>query len=180
MKTLILYFTTDGQTKKIAEALAKEIEHETELLSLKAQAVDFAEKIANADQIVIGASIRYGHFDKALYHFVRRHYRELNRKTSAFFSVNLTARKENRKTAQTNVYTRKFLARIQWLPQHVEVIAGALLYPRYTLLDRLCIQLIMKITKGETDADKEYEYTDWQQVKQFGQKLNHGSFRKDM
>ncbi|MBD4937812.1 menaquinone-dependent protoporphyrinogen IX dehydrogenase, partial [Xanthomonas citri pv. citri] len=76
----------------------------------------------------------------------------------------LTARKENRKTPETNVYTRKFLAKIKWKPTQVEVIAGALLYPRYTLFDRLCIQLIMKLTKGETDASKEYEYTDWQQV----------------
>ncbi len=45
MKTLILYFTTDGQTKKIAERLADVITHEVELISLKEQAVDFAEKL---------------------------------------------------------------------------------------------------------------------------------------
>lgn len=72
MKTLILYFTTDGQTKKIAERLADVITHEVELISLKDQAVDFAEKIANADQIVIGASIRYGHFNPLVYQFVEQ------------------------------------------------------------------------------------------------------------
>lgn len=172
MKTLILYFTTDGQTLKIAERLAKAITHEVELISLKEQAVDFAEKMANADQIVIGASIRYGHFNPLVYQFVEQHYATLNRKKTAFYGVNLTARKANRNTPETNTYIRKFLAKIKWQPTLVEVFAGALFYPRYNLFDRVMIRFIMKITKGETDTSKEYEYTDWQKVKSFGEKLN--------
>ncbi|HHW7570927.1 TPA: menaquinone-dependent protoporphyrinogen IX dehydrogenase [Mannheimia haemolytica] len=171
MKTLILYFTTDGQTKKIAERLADVITHEVELISLKEQAVDFAEKIANADQIVIGASIRYGHFNPLVYQFVEQHYLALNAKKTAFYGVNLTARKDNRNTPETNTYVRKFLAKVKWKPTHIEVIAGALLYPRYKIFDRVMIRFIMKITKGETDTSKEYEYTDWQQVENFGKLL---------
>lgn len=171
MKTVIFYHTTDGQTKRIADKLAEHIDHEVELVSLKEQAVDFVEKIANADQIVVGASIRYGHFNKLVYAFVEQHFEKLNEKPTAFFGVNLTARKENRKTPETNTYTRKFLAKIKWKPTHVEVIAGALYYPRYSFFVRIMIQFIMKITKGETDVTKEYEYTDWCQVVQFAQKL---------
>ncbi|MFA9488890.1 MULTISPECIES: menaquinone-dependent protoporphyrinogen IX dehydrogenase [unclassified Mannheimia] len=172
MKTLILYFTTDGQTKKIAERLAETITHEVELISLKDQAVNFAEKIANADQIVIGASIRYGHFSPLVYQFVEQHYVALNQKKTAFYGVNLTARKENRNTPETNTYVRKFLAKVKWQPNHAEVIAGALFYPRYKTFDRVMIRFIMKITKGETDTSKEYEYTNWQQVEEFGKKLS--------
>ncbi|QNS15653.1 menaquinone-dependent protoporphyrinogen IX dehydrogenase [Mannheimia bovis] len=172
MKTLILYFTTDGQTKKIAERLADSITHDVELISLKDQAVDFGEKIANADQIVIGASIRYGHFNPLVYQFVEQHYVVLNQKKTAFYGVNLTARKANRNTPETNTYIRKFLAKIKWQPTQVEVFAGALFYPRYNLFDRVMIRFIMKITKGETDTSKEYEYTDWQKVESFGEKLN--------
>ena len=39
----------------------------------------------------------------------------------------------------------------------VGVFAGALLYPRYKWIDRVMIQLIMKITNGETDTTKEIE-----------------------
>ena len=35
MKTLILYFTTDGQTKKIADKLAEQISHDVEVISLQ-------------------------------------------------------------------------------------------------------------------------------------------------
>lgn len=172
MKTLILYFTTDGQTQRIAEKLAEEITHSVKLISLKAQAVDFAEEIANADQVVIGASIRYGHFDKLVYQFIEQHFALLNQKTTAFYGVNLTARKENRRTAENNTYVRKFLQKIRWRPTYVEVIAGALFYPRYSWFDRTMIQFIMRLTKGETDTTKEYEYTDWAQVSRFAARLS--------
>lgn len=172
MKTVIFYFTTDGQTQKIAEKLAEQINHEVELVSIQDQAVNFAEKMANADQIVVGASVRYGHFNPLVYQFVAQYAEQLNSKPSAFYGVGLTARKANRKTAETNTYVRKFLAKIQWKPTLVEVIAGALFYPRYSWFDRIMIQFIMRLTKGETDATKEYEYTDWQQVSQFAQKLS--------
>lgn len=172
MKTVIFYFTTDGQTKKIADKLSEQINHEVELISIKDQAVNFAEKMANANQIVVGASVRYGHFNPQVYQFIAQYAEQLNSKPSAFYGVNLTARKANRKTAETNTYVRKFLAKIQWKPTLVEVIAGALFYPRYSWFDRIMIQFIMRLTKGETDATKEYEYTDWQQVSQFAQKLS--------
>ncbi|QIW15308.1 protoporphyrinogen oxidase [Pasteurellaceae bacterium RH1A] len=172
MKTLILYLSRDGQTAKIAQRLSQQIDHETEVLSLREQAVDFGQKLASADQIVIGASIRYGHFDPILEAFIKQYHEVLNSKPSAFFSVNLTARKANRNTPQTNVYTRKLLARIAWKPDLVEVIAGALFYPRYSFFDRFMIRFIMKITGGETDTSKEVEYTDWEQVARFATRLN--------
>ncbi|AUI66981.1 MULTISPECIES: menaquinone-dependent protoporphyrinogen IX dehydrogenase [Glaesserella] len=171
MKTAILYLTRDGQTKKIAEKIATELDGETVLISLREQPQPSAEQLAQYDRIVIGASIRYGHFDPILEQFIRQHYGLLNQKKSAFFSVNLTARKANRNTPESNVYTRKLLSRIQWQPNLVEVIAGALFYPRYTFFDRVMIRFIMFITKGDTDTSKEYEYTDWQKVSRFAENI---------
>lgn len=170
MKTAILYLTRDGQTKKIAERIASQLTDFT-LINLRDQAVVSATNFANFDQIVIGASIRYGHFDPLLEQFIAQHTALLNAKKSAFFSVNLTARKANRNTPETNTYTRKLLARIAWKPTLVEVFAGALFYPRYGWFDRMMIRFIMKITKGDTDTSREYEYTDWQKVDQFAAKF---------
>lgn len=172
MKTIILYLTTDGQTKKIAERLALEI-GDCQLLSLREQAVVSATDFAQFDQIIIGASIRYGHFSPLLEQFIRQHSALLNSKKSAFFSVNLTARKPNRNTPETNTYTRKLLARIAWQPQQVAVFAGALFYPRYNFFDRTMIRFIMKITGGETDTTREFEFTDWQKVSEFAQLLKN-------
>ncbi|TCP88796.1 menaquinone-dependent protoporphyrinogen oxidase [Cricetibacter osteomyelitidis] len=163
MKTLILYSSHDGQTKKIAEFIAKHLQQDITVQSLTESAVD----LQPFSQVIIGASIRYGHFNKQLYQFIENNYRILNEKNSGFFGVNLTARKAEKNTPQTNLYVKKFLERIKWKPKQAAVFAGALLYPRYTLFDRLCIRLIMKLTGGETDPTKEIEYTDWQKVQDF-------------
>ena len=154
MKTLILYSSHDGQTKKIAEFMVQYLEGEI-VVSPLTEELD----LQFFDRVIIGASIRYGHFNKQLYHFVERHHELLNTKSAVFFGVNLTARKEGKDTPEGNAYVCKFLQRIKWTPAKVGVFAGALLYPRYKWIDRVMIQLIMKITGGETDTTKEIEYT---------------------
>lgn len=164
MKTLILYLSHDGQTKKIAHFLAEQIAN-----SQVADLTQSAVNLADFDRIVIGASIRYGHFNKQLYQFIKKQTALLNDKNTAFFGVNLTARKEGKDTPETNIYIRKFLQRISWQPKLVAVFAGALRYPHYHWFDRIMIQFIMKLTKGETDSTKEIEYTNWNKVKEFAE-----------
>ncbi len=77
---------------------------------------------------VIGASIRYGHFHPAVDRFVKKHLAALQALPGAFFSVNLVARKPEKRTPQTNSYTRKFLLNSPWQPQSCAVFAGALRY----------------------------------------------------
>ncbi|PID51272.1 MAG: menaquinone-dependent protoporphyrinogen IX dehydrogenase [Pasteurellales bacterium] len=171
MKTLILYVTADGQTKRIAENIAENIQGEISIFSLQEHKIS-AQQLNNADQIIIGASIRYGHFKPIVAKFIAQHYEILNQKKSAFFSVNIVARKPGKNTAQTNAYTKKFLQKIKWKPTIAEVFAGRLMYPKYRWYDRLAIQFIMRLTGGETDTTKEFEYTNWKQVKAFAEKFN--------
>ncbi|VFS68750.1 Protoporphyrinogen IX dehydrogenase [menaquinone] [Kluyvera cryocrescens] len=123
------------------------------------------------DRVIIGASIRYGHFHPALDRFVKKHAAVLQSMPSAFFSVNLVARKPEKRSPQTNSYTRKFLLRSPWQPDSCAVFAGALRYPRYGWFDRFMIRLIMKMTGGETDTRKEVVYTDWEQVAGFAREI---------
>lgn len=164
MKTLILYSTHDGQTKKIADYIAQMIGSDVDV-----KQINEVCELADYNRIIIGASIRYGHFNKQLYKMLEKHTALLNQKTTAFFGVNLTARKPEKSTPETNIYVRKFLRRITWKPTISAVFAGALLYPRYGFFDRIMIQFIMRITGGETDPAKEIEYTDWQKVRSFSE-----------
>ena len=171
MKTLILFSTRDGQTREIASYLASELKEQ----GIYADVVNLnrAEEIVwqDYDRVVIGASIRYGHFHPAVDRFVKKHAATLNAMPSAFYSVNLVARKAEKRTPQTNSYTRKFLLSSPWQPKLCAVFAGALRYPRYRWLDRFMIRLIMKMTGGETDTTKEVVYTDWQQVASFARDI---------
>ncbi|TBM20781.1 menaquinone-dependent protoporphyrinogen IX dehydrogenase [Hafnia paralvei] len=166
MKTLVLYSSHDGQTKAIASSIASALSEtlECDVLDL---AISMDINLADYQSVVIGASVRYGHFQRSLYKFTKQNVAQLNTMPSAFFAVNLTARKPEKRTPQTNAYTRKFLLATPWQPKQCAVFAGALRYPRYGWLDKAMIKLIMKMTGGETDTSKEVEYTDWQDVTRF-------------
>lgn len=166
MKTLVLYSSHDGQTKAIASSIASTLSEtlECDVMDL---ALSMDINLANYQSVVIGASVRYGHFQRSLYKFTKQNVAQLNTMPSAFFAVNLTARKPEKRTPQTNAYTRKFLLATPWQPKQCAVFAGALRYPRYGWLDKAMIKLIMKMTGGETDTSKEVEYTDWQDVTRF-------------
>ncbi|QCR37488.1 menaquinone-dependent protoporphyrinogen IX dehydrogenase [Nissabacter sp. SGAir0207] len=170
MKALLLYSTTDGQTRAIASYLASCLKE-----TLPCDVVDLQDAgqlpLAEYGVVVIGASIRYGHFNPALDKFVKQHAEMLNRLPTAFYGVNLTARKPEKRTPQTNPYVRKFLLASPWQPTRSAVFAGALRYPRYRWLDKVMIRFIMKMTGGETDTSKEVEYTDWNDVAAFAQEI---------
>lgn len=166
MKTLILYSSYDGQTYKIARTIAVHLAYycQCDIVNLHF-AYNF--DLHNYQRVVIGAAIRYAHFAAELDRFITQQFNWLHSIPSAFYSVNLMARKPGKRTPVTNSYTRKFLEKTPWQPDLCAVFAGALYYPRYRWLDRVMIQLIMRLTGGETDLTKEVEYTDWQQVSTF-------------
>nr|AEM25297.1 protoporphyrinogen oxidase [Zelonia costaricensis] len=167
-KYLMLYSTTDGHTKTIIETMAKQLTDENGARCDVADIKDGGRyPLSQYQKVLLGASIRYGYFSSAFHEYVAKHQGELNAMPSAFFGVNLTARKEGKNTAMTNAYTRKFLTQSPWQPQLSGVFAGALWYPRYNYFDRVLIQFIMKVTGGETDPAKEIVYTDWAVVRRF-------------
>ena len=167
----IIYATTDGHTRKICERLRVLLEaasHQVTLVSIEhAGALD----LSAADKIVLGASIRYGRHNPLVLEFVNAHAPLLAAKPNAFFSVNIVARKPHKNRPETNPYLQKFLKRTRWRPTELDVFAGRLDYPRYGLLDRLMIQFIMWLTQGPTDARSVVEFTDWQRVEAFAQRV---------
>lgn len=166
MNSLIIYSSTDGQTKKICESIKDNSVNKSsyEVISLNDA---FYKEIEKYDQIIIGASIRYGRHSPKVYEFIKNNKNILENKKTAFFSVNVVARKPEKSTPETNPYIRKFLKKSSWQPKKVEVFAGKIDYPRLGFINRNVIRLIMLITKGPTDIKNTYEFTDWQKVKKF-------------
>jgi menaquinone-dependent protoporphyrinogen oxidase len=172
-RTLIAYSTVDGHTLKICSHLKQLLEqmgHTAELVEINgASAFD----PALFDQIVIGASVRYGKHRPEVYRFIDANRQTLERKPSAFFSVNVVARKAGKDTPESNPYVQAFRRRTTWAPKEVGVFAGKIDYPRYGFMDRHVIRLIMWLTKGPTDLTTCVEFTDWQVVEKFAQRVSH-------
>ena len=167
---LLLYASVDGQTKKISNFLNEQLQQEGKHVSLY-EVGDFDGKLETFDMIIIGSSIRYGVHHKTIIDFINEHKEALDTHKTAFFSVNLVARKPEKNQADTNPYVIKFFKEITWRPTLVEVFAGKLDYKKYPFFDRIMIQLIMWMTKGPTDRNAKIEYTDWDRVKAFGEKV---------
>jgi menaquinone-dependent protoporphyrinogen oxidase len=96
----------------------------------------------------------------------------LESRPNGFFSVNLVARKPAKNKPETNPYVQAFLSKSPWQPHLVGVFAGDLNYPRYGAVDRNIIRFIMWLTKGPTDPKTSIEYTDWDEVRRFAEKIS--------
>ncbi|NCN71375.1 MAG: menaquinone-dependent protoporphyrinogen IX dehydrogenase [Rhodoferax sp.] len=168
---LIAYSTTDGHTPRICARLQQvmlSLGHEVTVLPL-AQAN--AHDLGAYQRLVIGASIRYGHHQPEVAQFIAKHQALLESRPSAFFTVNIVARKPQKNTPATNPYLIKFLRTITWKPALTGVFAGKLDYPKYGALDRLMIRFIMLITDGPTDPKTVVEFTNWDTVDAFAREV---------
>ena len=170
-KTAMIYATVDGHTqkicKKLQDVLAK-LDQPVDLVNIE----DFDGDLSPYKRIIIGASIRYGVHDKKIIELINTRQQELESRRTAFFSVNLVARKPEKSRPETNPYVVKFFKKITWRPDLVETFAGMLEYPKYSFFDRTMIRLIMWMTKGPTDPKTIKEYTNWEKVEAFGERLS--------
>jgi len=170
-KLLMIYSSTDGQTKKICERIIESLINKS---SVNLVSINDALNLnmENYEKIIIGASIRYGRYNSLVLKFVNKNLKILQKKYCAFFSVNVVARKESKNTPESNPYIRKFFSRTEWKPNLVSVFAGKVDYPNYNFLNKFIIRFIMFITKGPTDTSMAYEFTDWDKVKLFADEIN--------
>ena len=169
---LIIYSSTDGHTKIICERIKNFLNDGDQV---KLVSLDEAKilNLSNFNQIIIGASIRYGKHSKDLYKFIELNKIVLEQKQGVFFSVNVVARKPEKSTADTNPYIKKFLRISKWTPKKLRVFAGKVDYPNYGFLDKYIIKFIMLITNGPTDTSKSYEFTEWSKVDDFARELKN-------
>ena len=166
MNSLIIYSTTDGQTKKICKVIKDNSinRNSYEIISLEEA---FHKELEKYEKIIIGASVRYGRHNPKVYKFIKNNKNTLEMRKSAFFSVNVVARKPEKDTPSTNPYIKKFLKKSSWQPKKLGVFAGKIDYPRLSFINKNIIRLIMLITSGPTNTNNTYEFTDWQRVKKF-------------
>ncbi len=169
-KTVLIYSSVDGQTLKISKKIKEVFDQNKQYVEL-VSIDDFRGNLSDYDRLVLGASIRYGVHDKKVIEFINSNKEELDAIRTAFFSVNLVARKPEKNAPDTNPYVIKFFKSIDWTPTLVEVFAGMLDYKKYPFFDRIMIQFIMWMTKGPTNSDAKIEYTDWNRVTDFGIRL---------
>jgi len=162
----LLYATRDGQSRRIAERLSSRLS----TLGVPAELTDLAAGLpplgawSPAEPIIVVAAVRYGKHLPEAEQFLTHYNSAAVAPPLVLLSVNLTARKPGKDTAEGNVYLRKTIDRHGLKPVLAEAIAGRLDYARYRWLDRQMIRFIMVLTGGPTDPKTNIEYTSWDKV----------------
>ncbi|HZR11519.1 MAG TPA: flavodoxin domain-containing protein [Myxococcales bacterium] len=172
-RVLVVYGSTDGQTRRIAERMAAVLVSQ----GLEAEIVDSAKAPADLapgdfDAALVLGSVRMGKHQQALADFVGKFRVELDAIPNAFISVSLSAGR-NKPSAQREVAKtfQHFIDRTGWRPNAQVAVAGALPYSRYSLRIRLVMKFISWMTGGDTDTSRDYEYTDWESVEDFARRF---------
>ncbi|MFZ3178964.1 MAG: flavodoxin domain-containing protein [Methylocystis silviterrae] len=166
---LVVYGTTEGHTRKIAEFIAERLRKRGKNVDL----IDSASPNANQGPLiyagaVIGGSVHYQRHQTALTHFVKENLAWLKEIPTAFFSVNLAMlHKDQDGRAEAQLNADAFLDETGLRPMMVRLIPGALKYTRYDFFKRVLLRYLAKPGDVDASASQDTEYTDWDDVGRF-------------
>lgn len=166
MKILVVYATTDGQTRKIARhamAVLSGIGHGVELLNAtEAGAGPDALDLARYDRAILAGSLHAGGYQPALAEFARAQATWLNAMPTLFLAVSLSAAGDDPDDWQgLHKCLDEFLAETGWKPGYVEHVAGAFRFSEYGYFRAWAMKRIAATKAPELQAGQDREYTDW-------------------
>lgn len=170
-RVLVLYGTTEGHTAKIAGTIAD---------TLRAQGIEVDVAEAGMDDpraddysgVVVAASVHASRYQRPVQQWVQKNREALAGKPSAFVSVSLGVLQwQPEVQREMNAIVDRFLMTTGWRPMWTKSVAGALAYTKYGWLTRWVMQRIAAKAGGDTDTTRDYEYTDWPDVRAFAERF---------
>ena len=168
-RILVVYGTTDGQTRKVALHLGIALRH----AGADADVIMASPAAAGPEgyaAVIVAASLHAGKFQRNVRDWLRRNAPALRQKPTAFVAVCMMAR-DTREDAQRRLQgiMRDFADSCGWMPSRLKPVAGALAYTRYGWFKRWLVKNMAARSGGDTDTSRDHEYTDWLAVRTFGE-----------
>ena len=161
MRVLLAYATTEGQTRRIAEAVAAQVGglgHSVTVLPVEAA----AEPLPAFDAAVLAGSVHLGRFQSALETFARRAAPVLSAHPTLFLSVSLSAAGDD---PEDWAGLERILARFQddtgFRPDRIVHVAGAFRFSEYDFFRSWAMRWIAHRKGVAVDPEADLELTDW-------------------
>jgi menaquinone-dependent protoporphyrinogen oxidase len=178
-RTLIVFATRHGQVAKIARFLADCLTQdgaEVDVINAADRRVLDAVDIAQYQRVVLGVSMHAGGLEKELVTWANQHQLEIEALPHFLFVVTLSAATPDKQLRQQSLadVTQKVQQQLALDFPTVEMIAGALTYSKYRWPVKWLMQRIARKAGEDTDTRQDYEYTDWQQVREFAKRILAG------
>ncbi|WP_123537586.1 flavodoxin domain-containing protein [Halosimplex salinum] len=166
---LVCYGTGEGQTATVADRVADTLTdrgHDPTVVDASDLPSDLA--VAEFDAVLVGTSIHVGKQASTVTSFVTDNHDALVARPTGFFQISLSSASDDpERRAEAAGYVETFVDETGWQPDRVGLFGGALRYSKYGFLKRLLMKRIAKDATGDTDASRDYEYTDWAEVEAF-------------
>lgn len=169
MRILLVYGTTEGQTRKIAGFVADHLSNRGH----QARVVDALEATAELDPdefdaVIIAASVHAGRYQSAIVDFVSRNLAAIDRRANAFLSVSLSAASDDEDDAEgIRQCVAAFTQQTGWRPGMIHHVAGAFRYTAYDFIKRWAMKYIAYRKGAPTDTSRDHELTDWADLARF-------------
>ena len=178
MKAAVFFATREGQTRKIAERVASDLEARDMEVDLH----DVRRLRAPIDWpayaiVCVAASVHIGHHEREMIAFVKRYRQDLDRLRAVFLSVTLSeagaedtrAPRERREQSAADAQRMidVFVEETGWRPAGALPVAGALAYSHYNFIIRFVMKCIARRHGAPTDTSRDYELTDWSALDRF-------------
>jgi len=167
VRGLIVYGTTEGQTRKIAQRIAadiRELGHEAQLYDSSARMDDL--EISAFGAIIVAASVHQKVHQETVTAFAAAHRDQLNAKLTAFISVSLSAALEP-DHLEAQKYVDRFTEETGWRPTRTLLLPGALRNTEYDYFKQQIVRYVVMKGGGPTYTEQDYEFTDWEALSKF-------------
>jgi menaquinone-dependent protoporphyrinogen oxidase len=162
MKILIVYATTEGQTRKIARACADTLVGAGHSVELVEAPGDAGLDVARHDAAILAASVHMGRYQEEMARFAAAHAEDLAARPTLFLAVSLAAAgTDATEHADLDRIAQDFFAKAGWQPTRIAQVAGAFRFTQYDFFKSWAMRWIAA-QKGESvDPHADREYTDW-------------------
>ncbi len=160
MRILIVYGTTEGQTRKIARFCAShfaDADNEVELLDSRRRMSDL--EISTFDCVVLAGSVHQRHYQESLTNFVVAHRKQLQEIPTFFISVSLSIAFENGDKEAQN-YVDEFVEYSGFSPSTTALVAGALKFDQYDHYMNQIVEFV--VLQDRSKITEDHEFTDWE------------------
>ena len=168
MKVLVLYGTSEGQTRKIAKYVADQLrEHGTDIAVRNILDDPQNISLSGYDAAILAGRVHAGRYQRQLVKFVRGHRSELSAMLNAFLSVSMSAANLQPADLQrAQGYAAALATQTGWTPLFTEHVAGARLYTRHYAFARWLLGLV---DGNRFDTSRDHEWTDWNELRLFAE-----------
>lgn len=162
MKILLVYGSTEGQTRKIAKFCAARLGdkgHDVDIRDSRRRMVDL--DLSAYDMVILAGSVHQKTHQESLANFTIAHRKTLKTIPTLLISVSLAIAFENGE-AEARGYAHAFADYVGYEPNEVLLVAGALKFDEYDYYMNQIVEHVVLENRGKIKGDR--EFTDWDRL----------------